>query len=335
MPNRRRILWRTMVGVVLVGALALTSLTVAYWKWRSTTLARLASGSALTATSHGPVEYALVGGREDPATSHLLVLHGTPGGYDAGLILVDWLEPDPTMRCIVPSRPGYLRTPLESGMTPAAAADAMAALLDRLGVGSTSVLGWSGGGPTAIELVQRHPGRVERLVLLSARVRGDDKYRFTEPTAHPDPFDPAAISVSRGVWGADFERYVKILGFRLMPGFVLARWFPDEVRSLGVTLDRLRQMSTTTQLPSRRSLGRHNDAWQFASLPRDPVITVTTPTLVVHSPIDASVGFEHATHAVREIPGSELEVVDRESHFSTLTPAAAERIRAFLSQKVG
>ena len=41
------------------------------------------------------VEYASVGNSENPG-NHLLILHGTPGGYDAGVILADWLA-----RCVL------------------------------------------------------------------------------------------------------------------------------------------------------------------------------------------------------------------------------------------
>jgi pimeloyl-ACP methyl ester carboxylesterase len=123
---------------------------------------------------------------------------------------------------------------------------------------------------------------------------------------------------------------VQLAGFGLMPDFFLERFFSDEVQSKDVTVDRLRQLSTTTQLPSRRNLGRHNDHWQFAYLQRDPVVQIEAPTLVIHSPIDASVEFEHASYISNAIENSELFIVQNESHFSTLTPEAAGKIRSFL-----
>jgi pimeloyl-ACP methyl ester carboxylesterase len=283
----------------------------------------------LAETSKGTVEYARVGNSENVG-NHLLILHGTPGGYDAGVILADWLDLDSNTMCIIPSRPGYLRTSLNVGMTPAAAGHAMTALLDELGIETTTVLGWSGGGPTAIELAQRHPERVNRLILLSARIRSDDKYPFTEPDDHLKSFNPKSEANSASFWGPDLKRYVQLAGFGLMPDFFLERFFSDEVQSKDVTVDRLRQLSTTTQLPSRRNLGRHNDHWQFAYLQRDPVVQIEAPTLVIHSPIDASVEFEHASYISNAIENSELFIVQNESHFSTLTPEAAGKIRSFL-----
>ena len=55
--------------------------------------------------------------------------------------------------------------------------------------------------------------------------------------------------------------------------------------------------------------------------------------LVIHSPIDASVNFEHASYISEAIENSELLIVENESHFSTLNPEAAAKVRTFL-QKV-
>jgi pimeloyl-ACP methyl ester carboxylesterase len=66
------------------------------------------------------------------------------------------------------SRPGYLRTPLDAGRTPAEQADAAAALLDELGLPTVVAYGISGGGPTVIEFARRHPRRTTGLVLESA-----------------------------------------------------------------------------------------------------------------------------------------------------------------------
>ena len=325
----KRILKRIIISLFVLSALTIIIVPITYHRWRGDISKTLESGSQMAETSKGTVEYARVGNSENPG-NHLLILHGTPGGYDAGMILADWLDLDNTTLCIIPSRPGYLRTPLDIGKTPGAAADVMIALLDELGIETTMVLGWSGGGPTSIELAQRHPERIKGLILLSARIRLDDKYYFTESDDPLKPFDPASVNTSESFFGPDLKRYVQIAGFSLMPAFFLQRFFPDEVQSMDLTIERLRQMSATTQLPSRRDLGRHNDYWQFASLQREPTVQIEAPTLVIHSPIDASVNFEHASYISDAIANSELFIVENESHFSTLNPQTADKIRTFL-----
>jgi pimeloyl-ACP methyl ester carboxylesterase len=71
-------------------------------------------------------------------------------------------------RWIAGSRFGYLRAQLPPDASTAAQADALAALLDALGIERAAVLAMSGGVPPALQLARRHPGRVDRLVLLSS-----------------------------------------------------------------------------------------------------------------------------------------------------------------------
>ncbi len=57
----------------------------------------------------------------------VLSVHGTPGGYDQRLGMDGF-------RILAPSRPGYLRTPIDAGRTPREQADVYAALLDALSI---------------------------------------------------------------------------------------------------------------------------------------------------------------------------------------------------------
>ena len=105
-------------------------------------------------TSAGPIEYA-ERGRGDP----ILSLHGTPGGWDQGLVAAEYLRVN-GFRIIAPSRPGYLGTPLSTGRTFAQQGDALAALLDALEIDRIIVCAVSGGGPAGYELAARHADRV-------------------------------------------------------------------------------------------------------------------------------------------------------------------------------
>lgn len=71
------------------------------------------------------------------------------------------------MRVIAVSRPGYLGTPPETGSTPQAQADALAGLLDSLGIGSCAVQGHCAGGLVGYLFAARHPDRVRCLVAVS------------------------------------------------------------------------------------------------------------------------------------------------------------------------
>ena len=85
------------------------------------TLARLqeclSTPAYVLATAVGPMQYAERG--HGPA---VLTVHGTPGGYDQGLVGLGFASS--AQRLIAPSRPGYLGTPLSTGRTPDQQADA-------------------------------------------------------------------------------------------------------------------------------------------------------------------------------------------------------------------
>jgi pimeloyl-ACP methyl ester carboxylesterase len=118
----------------------------------------LAETPRTVSTASGPIEYA-ERGRGEP----ILAIHGTLGGWDQGLVAAEYLRVN-GFRIIAPSRPGYLGTPLSTGRTFAQQGDALAALLDVLGIDRIIVFALSGGGPAGYELAARHADRVTKLV---------------------------------------------------------------------------------------------------------------------------------------------------------------------------
>ncbi len=97
----------------------------------------------------------------------MLIVHGSPGGYDQGMLVAKFLN-DSRFSFICMSRPGYLRTPLATGKTPEEQADMYAALLNALGIQKAAIMGISGGGPSALQFALRHPDRCNGLIMLSA-----------------------------------------------------------------------------------------------------------------------------------------------------------------------
>src|SRR4051794_16855448 len=110
--------------------------------------------SEIVETDLGPIEYTTRGqGRP------VLVVHGSPGGWDQAAAMAGFL-PEDEFPGILPSRPGYLGTPLDGRGSIDQQADLHAALREHLGVGPAGVLCWSGGGPSTYRLAVRHPERV-------------------------------------------------------------------------------------------------------------------------------------------------------------------------------
>jgi pimeloyl-ACP methyl ester carboxylesterase len=112
-------------------------------------------------TPFGRVEYAQAG--DGPP---VMVVHGVLGGFDFG-VGVGRVNVPAGYRIISPSRFGFFGSPLPPDPSPAAQADAFAALLDHLEIGELPVVAFSAGSTSAVQLALRHPKRVSRLVLIS------------------------------------------------------------------------------------------------------------------------------------------------------------------------
>src|SRR5215469_15745156 len=109
-------------------------------------LKRLDGTSFVAQTRCGPIEYAEAG-----SGTSLLIVHGAGGGFDQGMEFGGASLAHRGFYVVAASRFGYLRTPMPQDASPAAQADAHAALLDALGIGHSAVLGVSAGAPSAIE----------------------------------------------------------------------------------------------------------------------------------------------------------------------------------------
>jgi pimeloyl-ACP methyl ester carboxylesterase len=296
--------------VIVSAALAALFLGLVYRrldKWRAAVAERLDAGSLVAQTERGPIEYAMVG--TGPV---VLALHGSPGGYDQMLGFRHGLA-EAGFTLLSPSRPGYLRTPIEAGQSFAAQADAMVALLDRLGIDRVAVMGISGGAPVAIEMALRYSERVWALVLISA-------------VTFPMPVSRGELWFSRApAWASDSF-------IRLWQNFIDKRpdwmaqgqtkFLPAEVRerylaqlagdasvadefwsTLGAVMMGLAHMT-------RRKRGARNDYAQLERLPRYPLEKLQCPALVMHGIRDHAVPFEQARLFVESAPQATLASFD-------------------------
>lgn len=275
----------TLTALSAAALLACTVSAVRFVKWRSGIAARLVSESLLVDTALGPVEVADSG--HGPV---LLMLHGTPGGYDQVFSLVKATGlAEQGIRVIVPSRPGYLRTPLPSGASPEQQAALFDALLATLGIHRAVVLGVSGGGPSAMQFAMRFPTRCAGLILEEAVTQ-----RIVEP-----PIRLPGLLV-------DYLIYF----FRNRSAAAL--------KSKGITdpvvLRVAREAGESVSLFGLRKPGQVNDLTHFANMPPLPLHTVSCPTLIMHGTLDKEVPIEHAEVAHAQIPGSRLVRIEGADH---------------------
>ena len=314
---------RATNAIRILSAATLAAGATAYWRYRreiTELRERLRSSSQIAETSSGSIEYGEAGEGQP-----LLVVHGAGGGYDQGLMIGRDLGEG--FRIIAPSRFGYLRTPVPSDASPAAQADAHAALLDELGIESCIVAGVSAGGPSAVEFALRYPHRITALILMVPRT-----------------YDPAqSIGPHKGVGSQLILRTIEASAdFLFWMGMRLAR--PAIVRFLGVPPDlearappeereRVTEIMRSILPLSDRGAGIAVDS--STEISPWPLERIATPTLIISAKDDLFGTLPGAGFTAKHIPGAELEILEAGGHLMLgQTEHVSDRVKRFLTQRV-
>jgi len=291
-----------------VGCLAVVPALVSARRWQLETDARLGDHATIVDTAVGPIEVAETG-TGDGGT--VLVLHGSPGGFDQGLVLARLIG-DESIRFIAPSRPGALGTPLAIGVTPAEQAEAMVAVLDALGVEEpVGLVGMSAGGMAALEIAANRPDRVRTLVLWESVTV---PYRW-----------PVAGSGPTGRWS--------------MTSWVLAGALPTLARlslprssSAEAVREAVDVLRSALPLDRRTDLIR-NDALQGRKVDAALIERVVAPVLLVHGSSDRSVPLRHSVESAARARDARLLTIEGGNHVSTLVDREArDAIRVALQR---
>ncbi|MEO3861008.1 alpha/beta hydrolase [Acrocarpospora sp. B8E8] len=253
----------------------------------------------------------------------VVVFHG--GHVRAQLALGEDVFTDAGFRVLIPSRPGYGRTPMTAGATVTDFADTIARLCrDREIDQIAAVVGISAGGRTALTMAARHPDLVQRVILQSSvgflpwpdrRTRLGGRIVF-----HP--------RVEAVTWA------LLRTAIRFAPGPAL-RLLTRDLSLLPVD-QVLAQLSaadraTLTELYASMRSGRG-----FVADMRpvaDCTAHISQPTLIIATRNDRAVPFAHAQSLAAAIPQAELVESRADSHmiwFGSDYPAVAAKIRAFL-----
>lgn len=264
--------------------------------------------SGVVETAHGSVQVAREG-----SGPRVMVLHGAPGGFDQGLSSGRHLR-DGGCELIAPSRPGYLRTPLDGACSPAQQADLFAAMLDALDLDEVTVLGVSSGGPSAVHFAARHPERTKALLLDSAVLLPFEQ--------HLNVFERAISETRFGVW-LSFQiarKWPKLMTTIIVDAFsngLEKDQKQDAVDWIASDSTRLQQVEDlmASVAPRRyRAPGQTNDERFEVGLDPLPFGDVAAPTLVAHGTHDGLVPLDHSKNAATKIPGAELILVEEGHH---------------------
>lgn len=281
--------------------------------------AALEAASQCIGTSAGPIEYAREG--TGPA---VLFAHGAGGGFDQGLLMARDMF-GVGYDTIAPSRFGYLGTPLPPDASPAAQADAHAALLDALAVDKAIVVGVSAGAPGVIEMALRHPDRISAMILAVPMAYAPGVTVGVDHSAR----SRAVLGLISG--GADFAYWLAIGLAR--SSVVRFLGVPPAVEAAASGEERARITAIMRGiLPlSRRTAGLKNDG-EVAIGPR-PLETITAPTLVISAADDLYRTLPAARFAAGHIVGAELKVFETGGHLLVSRGAEVRRtITAFLGR---
>ncbi len=277
---------------------------------------------AVIDTPFGRIEY-LDRGQGLP----VLVVHGSPGGFDQGSLMADFLVAA-GLRTIIPSRPGYLGSELSArNRSIDGTADSHAALMDALGIDTFGVLCWSGGGPSCYRLAVRHGSRVNALVALAAvskryawHAGGDERFMFGSALGNwmlkimREHAPHALVSATLGSEG-DLPRAE-------LEALVAEVWSDNTKRRFVVELAR------TVGWRGARKPGLDNDRANFAAITDLELQRCPVPTLLVHGRVDTDLTPEHSEHAAARIPVVQVDWIERGGHLAAFTDPHSDAIQA-------
>ncbi len=290
-------------GWLATGALAVAVIVLAvlvYARFRRDIRAaqvRLQSGgSQLIETDCGPIEYVTFG-----QGYPVLVVHGIFGGFDQGLVIARGNVGEKFL-AIVPSRFGYLRTPLPNSASPAQQADAHKCLLDALGIQQAAIIGTSAGGTSAIQFALQHPDRCSALVLFSSNAPGE-----TEAALPPEPLAKVMFKSNFIFWllttyfGSSMRSIMGVpQGFKLTPDYradvakVMKTILPVNPRSNGALFD---MYISNPDINTGYALEE-----------------ITVPVLIINAVDDPLALYKNAQSMAERIPGAKLVTIESGGH---------------------
>ena len=261
-------------------------------------------------TAIDPVQYADVG-----HGTPVLVIHGAGGGFDQGLFTAKGALGDDmadNYRVIASSRFGYLGTPMPANgdASPAAAADAHAALLDALGIDDkVVVIGASAGALSSMQFAIKYPDRISALVL---EVPDSWKPPITTDGSETEEQLMANDFIMNTVLKSDFIMWTftkvakdQMLSFLGATPELQKIMTPDEQKQVD-------ELMTMIFPVSERQAGIINDGINHQKLERYPLESIRAPTLVIDAK-DVST-FPGSKYTAENIPNAELVAFETGGH---------------------
>jgi pimeloyl-ACP methyl ester carboxylesterase len=295
-------------AVMLIGVVYALDMNRAY--------ERVRGKSAVLPSPYGDIEYA-----EGGTGPHVLVIHGSGGGYDQGELIVQAFLGD-GFHWIAPSRFGYLHSTYQEGATFEDQAHAYAALLDHLGVERAAVVVFSHGGPSALLFALMYPERVSSLTLVSTGVTAISTGN-QEQASQQGAMLTTIYQHDWLYWGMTKlfkKQFMQLMG---ATDAVIAELTPEQQQ----LVDRIiNEMNPVTL----RSAGVTFD--NRAAMPDEQIAGIVAPTLIFHATDDTLQVFQNAEFAATTIPGSKLVRFEQGGHL--LMAVEQPAIRTAIQQHI-
>jgi 2-hydroxy-6-oxonona-2,4-dienedioate hydrolase len=307
----RNSLWLGIILSAVTTSLAV-AIYLAYLNDMTEARERISTTVQVINTAYGPIQYADVG-----HGAPVLMIHGAGGGFDQGLFTAKGALGDDmadNYRIIAPSRFGYLGTSMPSNgdASPAATADAHAALLDALGIhDKVVVIGTSAGALSSMQFAIKYPDRVSALVLevpdgWKPPITSTDSSEETEEQLMANDFIMNTVLKSDFIMWT-FTKIAKdqMLSFLGATPELQKTMTPDEQKQV----DELMKMIFPV---SERQAGIINDGINHQKLERYTLENIRAPTLVIDAK-DVST-FPGSKYTAENIPNAQLVAFETGGH---------------------
>jgi pimeloyl-ACP methyl ester carboxylesterase len=272
-------------------ALPAFGLFLSYRRDLNAARARLATVERhVISTPWGVVEYAERGNREP-----VLVVHGIFHTCVGGLLSVRDLMTE--RRVIAPSRFGYLGSSMPPNATPAAQADAFAALLDALGISWIDVIALSAGATSALQLTLRHPEKVKHLAVLVGNLPGS-------PTA-----------VAQPSWAMRNRQFI-MWALRTFAPSTTARLVSAVPKGFAMTSEDARFVTEfiDSLFPMSVAGVMFDACVSNADVNKYSLESISVPTLIVHTKDDQLASHDASRRAAARIPGARFVSLESGGH---------------------
>ena len=303
---------QTIIFVLLVIVVFIILLTIGFKRWKKSAIRVMDDGEVME-TAMGKIHYKLTG--EGPV---LFFMHGGPGGIDQAYLLDGLVQEGYSLLAV--SRPGYLRTPFVP-LSYVEQVDQYVELLDKLAIDKVVAMGYSAGGPLALNFANKYPGRTHALVMEagvstvyedpSEEVMDSFWYKLFMSNRIQDFLSWITVKTIKIAFKMVFKSIIRLETLLDKEGI---KKFTDLVSNDKERRMWLMRFMDTTVPMSLRKLGLVHDVELLTSIEKIPVDNINVKSLLVYSKEDNDVKWLHAEYLETNLKDFEL-LVTHGGHF--------------------